>query len=170
MSRLLIDSVLIFNKDASAPLRNQTGLIVKKDEWEEIKQAVDNFYNHYSTEDISNANQRFEEKHQKELSKHRSCESKKKKQGYVYFVMADGEKIKVGQTTNIDSRFKSLQTASPNQLEMIGYIPCEDCVDLEEEIHDYFLNQRTIGEWFDITQKDIVDFCTEKGCDFFEYR
>lgn len=52
--------------------------------------------------------------------------------------------VKIGKTTNVDTRFSQLQTASPFDLRFIDIIEG----DHESKIHELLAAQRVRGEWF----------------------
>jgi hypothetical protein len=79
----------------------------------------------------------------------------------VYFV-AGGTCIKIGISTNIKSRFASLQTSSGEDLRLLATIP--GGIALEREIHARLDGYRKRGEWFlDCAEvrAAIVDLCGE---------
>lgn len=63
----------------------------------------------------------------------------------VYFV-SSGPSIKIGTSTNLRSRFASLQTSSGDKLTLISTIP--GGIELEQEIHRDLKQYRQRGEWF----------------------
>jgi hypothetical protein len=63
----------------------------------------------------------------------------------VYFV-AGGTCVKIGISTNIKSRFASLQTSSGEDLRLLATIP--GGVEREREIHTQLDRYRKRGEWF----------------------
>jgi len=68
---------------------------------------------------------------------------------YVYFVEAVGAGlIKIGKSTNVLKRFRSLTTGCPHELKLLG------CCDYhtESDLHARFKHLRTRGEWFKATQ------------------
>ena len=78
----------------------------------------------------------------------------------VYFIRAGVKgRIKIGQTENLERRFKSLQTASSVMLKLLG------CIDdpersLEKELHLKFAEWRHHGEWFD-PNAELLTFISE---------
>lgn len=68
---------------------------------------------------------------------------------YVYFI-SDGQYCKIGFTKNIKKRIESLQTNSPNKLQLIKYFKTECAKDLENFLHDLFRTKKVNGEWYDI--------------------
>lgn len=63
----------------------------------------------------------------------------------VYFITA-GPCIKIGISTNLRSRFASLQTSSMDELRLLGTVP--GGIEREREIHRSLEKYRRRGEWF----------------------
>lgn len=72
---------------------------------------------------------------------------------FTYFVMADDKKIKIGKSTDVEARIRSLQTSSPNKLRLVGMISG----DFETSFHKRFADIRTNGEWFDFSDTVRLD-------------
>ena len=75
----------------------------------------------------------------------------------VYFV-ADRENnhIKIGVSTRLERRLKQLQTANAYPLELMGWIVTENAYKAEAALHQKYRSQHVRGEWFAITQEDVV--------------
>ncbi len=70
----------------------------------------------------------------------------------VYFIACGDELIKIGHTTNLRSRLRSLRTATPKELRVLLIIP--GARDDEQELHRKFEAHRVRGEWF--SQCDVI--------------
>lgn len=76
------------------------------------------------------------------------------KKHYVYFIKccnADGF-VKVGVSSDIESRISSLSTGNPYRLELVNSITCiskERAYFVEHVIHNWLSSRRISGEWFD---------------------
>jgi hypothetical protein len=64
----------------------------------------------------------------------------------VYFIACGDDLIKIGHTTNLRSRLRSLRTAAPKELRVLLVIP--GTRDDEQELHRKFQAHRAGGEWF----------------------
>ena len=77
----------------------------------------------------------------------------------VYFI-SDGEYTKIGIAESLQKRLKGLQTANARKLYPLYVVkvnrPAEAHA-LEIKLHKFFRDKNTIGEWFDITEDDIMD-------------
>lgn len=69
--------------------------------------------------------------------------------GFVYFIgeLTAGP-IKIGSSTNVHSRLRSLQTGSPVDLVVLAHFPTEDRFGDEHSLHEEFRHLRQRGEWF----------------------
>lgn len=72
------------------------------------------------------------------------------------------KQTKIGITDNFHKRYDDLQNASGMNLIQIIIIQLETEIDesanfIENFLHNYFHDKRTIGEWFDLSKKDILD-------------
>lgn len=80
--------------------------------------------------------------------------------GKVYF-MTDGDHIKIGYTSgDVQRRLHQLNTGSPSQLYLLGYI--EGTKKMEHELHVKFGNERLRmnGEWFD-GSPELIEYINE---------
>tara|TARA_B100001250_G_scaffold251151_1_gene215888 strand:- start:218 stop:886 length:669 start_codon:yes stop_codon:yes gene_type:complete len=105
--------------------------------------------------------------------------------GFVYFVL-DGVKppanltedwdersyVKIGYSKNPEARLNTLQTASAERLNLMGYIPGNP--DTERQFHELFGHLRRKGEWFALTRQlytcinrfELIKHCSDHKPDF----
>lgn len=69
----------------------------------------------------------------------------------TYFVEADRCLIKIGKSTDVPGRIRSLQTSNPKRLHLIGVIDA----DVEKEYHAAFSHLRVGGEWFQFNEYEL---------------
>lgn len=75
------------------------------------------------------------------------------KKEFVYFFKANGlNPIKIGKTSgeNVAQRISNLKISCPYGGELLGYIECENGIELERKLHLRFEKYWISGEWFDI--------------------
>lgn len=77
--------------------------------------------------------------------------------GFVYFIRT-AQYIKIGFSTRPLDRLRALQTAHPEELEIMG--TREASRDLETELHAYLDDYRVRGEWFQAVGP-IMDYIEE---------
>ena len=69
--------------------------------------------------------------------------------GYVYFIRHGSlDEFKIGMTTNIEQRLKTLQTGSPRKLKLFEFIETSDARAGETYVHDLLKDRRLVGENF----------------------
>ncbi len=75
----------------------------------------------------------------------------------VYFVreLRDGH-IKIGVSQEIRRRLSQLQTGSPCELALMGWLESQDDFGLERDLHREYSAKRLRGEWFSINQDDVL--------------
>jgi hypothetical protein len=72
----------------------------------------------------------------------------------VYFLQAQsGGRIKIGVSKDAAKRVASLRTSSPEPVEVVGLMVCNEGGALEGRLHKQFAHIRTHGEWFEPTQE-----------------
>lgn len=73
--------------------------------------------------------------------------------GIVYFIKSNSNNdIKIGYDTSESGmeRFNTLKTAASRGLDFVGYIPTDNCPELEKQLHEEFAEHRQEGEWFEL--------------------
>lgn len=77
--------------------------------------------------------------------------------GWVYLVKAEElNQYKIGRSRTPDIRLKELQKQSPIKLTLIHLIECQDAAVAETYLHKRFAKCRVGGEWFELSNKDVV--------------
>lgn len=74
----------------------------------------------------------------------------------IYFIQAvNGGPIKIGKSSNPESRIKTLQGGNPSELHIIKVI--KNVPPIEEiNLHEKFKQYRIIGEWFDESISELI--------------
>ena len=90
-------------------------------------------------------------------------ESKNTKEstGYVY-LMQFGNEYKIGNSNNVEKRFRQLRTQMPYEGKIIHTIETGDPEGIETYWHQYFDDKRLKGEWFKLTADDVKYFKRRK--------
>ena len=149
----------IFYHDGDECLRDQFGSIITAREYYELLDKVGYFYENVNDDDIEEYNKAVKaELHNELISDSKRAKNNPKNLGYVYFVQADNQHYKIGGTSNLESRMKSLQVASPNDLKLIAWLMVNDWPEKEKQAHEYFDGKNIHGEWFDVTISEIIDW------------
>ena len=75
----------------------------------------------------------------------------------IYFIANGGcDQIKIGRSTDIRRRVKTLQTGNPSSLKLMGWINARDDAFLEKSLHGKYKDFRGIGEWFSIGPTEVL--------------
>ena len=86
----------------------------------------------------------------------------KKKEDYLYIIKSNGL-YKIGFTTNLKSRLNDYKVHF-GLVELIYVYKGYDCYDLESIIHNLVEDKNHRGEWFSLTETDvvtIVSYCSK---------
>lgn len=74
----------------------------------------------------------------------------------VYFVLAPQlRRIKIGVSTSVDKRYKTLRECAPEDFQFLGWIP--GGVAVERALHHRLRESRAHGEWFDLTPETLQE-------------
>ena len=79
---------------------------------------------------------------------------------YIYVIKNPlNETIKIGVAQDVDKRIKQLQTGAGIELELIyKSMICSNAFAIERDVHEYFKEYRTFGEWFKINPEVVINF------------
>ncbi len=80
------------------------------------------------------------------------------------YIIADSGFFKIGITTGIWGRMDVLQCGNPRDLSLIALIPIpvtSEAAEVEAFLHEKFKDKSVRGEWFDLSEEQILDACKE---------
>jgi predicted GIY-YIG superfamily endonuclease len=73
----------------------------------------------------------------------------------IYLISNGTGRYKIGKTTNIDQRFKQLNSSQASHpLELIAFLPTND-LSIETKLHQQFKSNRKYKEWFEFTDLEL---------------
>lgn len=72
--------------------------------------------------------------------------------GFVYFLRS-GEFVKIGRSTRLDMRIRTLRIQLPFPIRIINAFPCEDSRKAEKHFHEHYEPFRSNGEWFKLDDR-----------------
>lgn len=82
---------------------------------------------------------------------------------YVY-IITDGDFYKIGVSGNFKKRLASLNTASPRKLKIVATRFFEErqlALTKESSLHEKYSMFRVNGEWFNITENEVIRIIDE---------
>jgi hypothetical protein len=74
----------------------------------------------------------------------------------VYLIRAENGLVKIGCSTGIERRLMYLQTGTPHELTLLGVIETDHPRELERQLHKRFADRRRRGEWFELSEDEII--------------
>lgn len=78
-------------------------------------------------------------------------------EGYVYIGFDQASRyFKIGKSINPKRRTKEIKNMNPT-FDMLICFPVEDQDVFERQLHIKFSNRRIVGEWFDLSSKEISE-------------
>ena len=72
----------------------------------------------------------------------------KQKPGYVYVIIDESQRIKLGYSNDADIRLHELQIGNAEQLRVYQRLHVQDMVQAEKSLHILFAPWHIRGEWF----------------------
>ena len=89
------------------------------------------------------------------------------KNGHVYLIRASRGYYKIGISTDVDRRMKTLSKKYPTKgLTLIHTISSNDYSMAERYFHNLFREAQIIGEWFMLSQHEVDLFCSYSTFDY----
>lgn len=140
------------------------GIPLSGEEHRELIKLLSNFVNNYGDKldsDMEEIKEKILERENLSMNQPHYETEKKKIKGYVYFVSCNGL-VKIGRTKNFKDRMDVYSVKSPFETKILHQIKTDDSVSLEKHFHTIFMDKRTSGEWFDLTDKDIENIKSGK--------
>ena len=77
---------------------------------------------------------------------------------YVYLIRGNDGKYKIGISKHPRQRLRENQTGNPDRLTVIDIYESENAYKIETALHNRFSHVRNVGEWFDLTVTEEVNF------------
>ena len=161
VERLLGKMIALLDDDGTVRPVDQGGFVFTREEWEEIRWKVDNFYAQCTDDNIEEYNRRVREKDFPPRATGKP-EKPQKRQGYVYLLHHDGL-YKIGRSKDVPSRRRRIGVQMPHEVTVIHSIQSNDSVRLEEQLHDMYANKRMNGEWFALSAEDVREIKAKRG-------
>ncbi len=91
-------------------------------------------------------------------------ETRRRAMTWVYFIRQVRGPVKIGHARDVDQRLATIQTCSPQEVELLGVMPGGG--DMERCLHKLFAKLRIRGEWFRFTR--TIERFIEKNTTLYE--
>lgn len=91
---------------------------------------------------------------------------------YVYAIkVKNTNKVKIGVSSRIEQRFKDLQSANPDELELLSYCECPDkqVYQVEAYLHKKFKENNIRCEWFNLSDEIVLSVVNDNLLNLIEY-
>lgn len=161
---LLIQFCLDKDLELLIPYEYRAG-IISTEKMREIANNLLELAETLTDEDIDQMNKRDKAEQIAILEQQRQAflsqpKGRKPRSGVVYLISFKGtNQYKIGCTTNLKSRLKSLRVKNPYELELVSTISTFDIEALELTLHNKFAKYRTHSEWFELPLEAVRKFC-----------
>lgn len=76
--------------------------------------------------------------------------------GYIYILKAENGLYKIGKSKDPGSRIASIRTSSPVALEIYRVFQSSEYSKQEKVLHRLFADLREFGEWFRLTDEELL--------------
>lgn len=76
----------------------------------------------------------------------------------VYLIRGNDGKYKIGVSKTPKKRIKPIQTGNPDQLVIVDVYESNNAYKIESALHNKYAYARNVGEWFDLSISDEMDF------------
>jgi hypothetical protein len=73
---------------------------------------------------------------------------------------------KIGHSKNPSNRRATIQTHNPLDVKICALYKTMDALLYEKQLHALFYDKRSRGEWFELTEADLIDLKVNHGFDF----
>jgi hypothetical protein len=109
------------NVEGTFNLTDQGCFIPSKEEWESMKVIIQDFYDRTTDEDIEKYNDSLRFNPEERLPNYEK-KPKRKINGYIYFLKADNDLIKIGRAKNLQQRLDHFTAKLPYKLKLVHSI------------------------------------------------
>lgn len=153
---------------------SQSGFTPTHEELREIIQELCKTYDVLSEEEIDQHNKEVYlrcfgddiNSSPKAKSKPKPTKTRNPAKGFLYLIRyADSNQFKIGLSANPSKRLEQLQTSTPNILHLVHTIKVDDMVGSELFFHLKYQSKRIRGEWFELSEDEVKEFCNYKEGD-----
>jgi hypothetical protein len=136
---------------------DQGGLLLTKEELKELTEGLNIFFDHWGDDAIREHNDEASEKNKQPEYHYEVTAKAPPRKGWIYVVEGLDSQYKIGLTTRQPSqRLAEFTPKLPFPTNLLLTIPTDDVLGHEKAIHDRFADKRLNGEWFELSEHDIL--------------
>lgn len=141
-------------------LRRPNGEYVPREDIYELGRLLKNFYNAHSDADLQDieVGARINRGQHAITARWNSFTNQEAVPGYVYLLSTEASLCKIGQTTTLDNRVKTLAIQAPYKVTLAHAITVDNVRMAEQLWHIAFQELRMNGEWFQLKPYHIEGF------------
>ena len=79
---------------------------------------------------------------------------------FVYIIKNPlNDTVKIGVAQDVQKRLQQLQTGAGVELELLYQsVVCSNAYSIESDVHSYFADYRTFGEWYKVSVDEAIDY------------
>ena len=89
--------------------------------------------------------------------------------GFIYLIRAENGLYKIGKTKDLEKRIKPFHVDFPMKWEMVYSFQSPDYGLAESFLHIRFSEKRDVGEWFRLSNEDIIFIMSLRDGEFPSY-
>jgi len=153
----LRNAVVFSVENGFLTIRNNNGMLSPLSELKKIVEYLSHTIDSFN-EELSIQEAVQERELELEQYKNRDIKAEKKARkikSFVYLMLGESGKYKIGTSKAPKRRLKELRLASSENIILVGTIEILDAYKIEKEIHDLFIDKKSHSEWFSLTNNDI---------------
>lgn len=165
MSKLLLNECYFLNEDEDGRewLCDSISRWIPREYAIKLRDILDLYINDFTEEEITaNFNNFLESRKNAPTIKH----VPKKEVGFVYLLKNDVGQCKIGKTKRLGKRMSHFGIKLPFPIRLVGYIKSPDYDLLEKQYHKKYNGCRLLGEWFNLTVKNLQDIMSHPDFKF----
>lgn len=143
--------------NGNANVTGYMGMPFKRNDAVWLMRVIQRYLEQNSTEEIDKLYQDwYDEINNPYITTQESYRSRKVK-GHVYLLHGGGY-FKIGKTTDLSARSQQISLQLPFEVKLIHSISTNNITETERYWHNKFKPKRLNGEWFNLSEEDVVEF------------
>jgi hypothetical protein len=134
---------------------DQGGFLLTREELKDLNEGVLAFLGFHGDDAVEEHNATIQNESKQQYGDETVRTPSRK--GWIYVVEGQGDLYKIGLTTRTPSkRLAEFTPKLPFPTTLLVTIPTDDVISHEKAIHERFADRRVNGEWFKLSDRDIL--------------